>query len=311
MAARLGARVFRSKMLRNMSFVLSLLKTNCSPITKPKPRYSHSGSPIPLQDISTCHERLFFFSFFDHTKTGVPTESCLVSNSLPVSYNSSLPASSKPLVSYTTPLAKLPPLPRECAPAALSSLSNSASAASMSHCFTKEWQVSSHALGPPRRPDPASKSPLQTVFLRRCYCLLSGCMQGRGFTTAKECSGAREENVASTPCSVSGTCSECCAPQTSLSRSFFVLLDIGGPGACQVLTVAQHSRLSCARHVFAVSPALDQGRRRTSSRSQGAQHQRDLMSSQHRCCPRDATLLLLCFGAQQKRSTPHVFAPPR
>ena len=181
----------------------------------------------------------------------------------------------------------------------------------MSHCFTKEWQVSSHALGPPRRPDPASKSPLQTVFLRRCYCLLSGCMQGRGFTTAKECSGAREENVASTPCSVSGTCSECCAPQTSLSRSFFVLLDIGGPGACQVLTVAQHSRLSCARHVFAVSPALDQGRRRTSSRSQGAQHQRDLMSSQHRCCPRDATLLLLCFGAQQKRSTPHVFAPPR
>jgi len=42
--------------------VLSLLKTNCSPITKPKPRYSQSGSPIPLQDISTCHERLFFFS---------------------------------------------------------------------------------------------------------------------------------------------------------------------------------------------------------------------------------------------------------
>jgi hypothetical protein len=44
------------------------------------------------------------------------------------------------------------------------------------------------------------------------------------------------------------------------------------------------------------------------SRSQGAQHQQDLMSSQHRCCPRDAILLLLCFGAQQKRSTPHVFA---
>jgi hypothetical protein len=160
MAARLEARVFTSKMLRNMSFVLSLLKTNCSPITKPKPCYSRSGSPIPLQDISTWHERLFFFSLFHHTKTNVPTESCLKFSPGVVQHLSPcfFQTPGFLLSHYTAPLLKLLPLPRECAPAALSSLKLCICSFNVS-LLLKEWQVSSHALGAPRRPDPASKKP--------------------------------------------------------------------------------------------------------------------------------------------------------
>jgi len=104
------------------------------------------------------------------------------------------------------------------------------------------------------------------------YCL-DAC-KGGVLQQQRNVAGAREENVALTPCSVSGTCSECCAPQTSLSRPFSVLLDIGGPGACQVSTVARHSRLFRAPvtcllfHLRGTKGGIERV-----SRSQGAQHQ--------------------------------------
>jgi hypothetical protein len=142
------------------------------------------------------------------------------------------------------------------------------------------------------------------------YCL-DAC-KGGVLQQQRNVAGAREENVALTPCSVSGTCSECCAPQTSLSRPFSVLLDIGGPGACQASTVARHSRLFHAPvtcllfHMRGTKGGIERV-----LVLKWHSIKRDLMSSQHRCCPRHAMLLLLCFGAQQKRSAPHVFAALR
>jgi hypothetical protein len=153
----------------------------------------------------------------------------------------------------------------------------------------------------------ANRVPPQVLFV---YCL--DARKGGVLQQQRNVAGAREENVALTPCSVSGTCSECCAPQTSLSRPFFVLLDIGGPGACQVPTVARHSRLFVRPSRVCCFTCV--GPREATNEFlvlKGHSIKRDLMSSQHRCCPRDAMLLLLCFGAQQQRSTPHVFAALR
>jgi hypothetical protein len=115
----------------------------------------------------------------------------------------------------------------------------------------------------------ANRVPPQVLFV---YCL--DARKGEVLQQQRNVAGAREENVALTPCSVSDTCSECCAPQTSLSRPFFVLVDIGGPGACQVLTVARHSRLFRAPvtcllfHMRGTKGGIERV-----SRSQGAQHQ--------------------------------------
>jgi hypothetical protein len=111
----------------------------------------------------------------------------------------------------------------------------------------------------------ANRVPPQVLFV---YCL--DARKGEVLQQQRNVAGAREENVALTPCSVSGTCSECCAPQTSF------LCAVGYRRARRVSSVNSGTAFEALRapvtcllfHMRGTKGGIERV-----SRSQGAQHQ--------------------------------------
>jgi hypothetical protein len=102
---------------------------------------------------------------------------------------------------------------------------------------------------------------------------------------------AREKNVlSSVDTTVSGACIDCCTAQTSLLPCG---LGLGGRRACREWYGSAAGRIVW-HHVCAVSSVLDEGAR---------QLQVQIVKADSAC----AVLLMLCFGAQQKRERAHVF----
>lgn len=128
---------------------------------------------------------------------------------------------------------------------------------------------------PRRRPDPASKKSAANHVSPLHVSILLLFSVRKGFTAGRY--KAREENVVSGhdwTC-VSGTCSECCAAQTSPILVSFAPLDFGehrGGG------VSQQWASVWGHHVFAVSSAFDENCRLTRNGEGETQHEGALMS---------------------------------